>query len=67
MQTFNVTLINKSLYTVKTEYNSYLVKVDEIKGIGIYLEYEGGNSLIKTYKHTKMDIAIAYLFKTNIF
>jgi hypothetical protein len=67
MQSFNITKINKQRYQVKTQYNSFLILIDEVKGIGIYLEYEGGNQLIKQYYHQNLETAINYLFRENIF
>lgn len=67
LQIFNVSKLPSGNYTVKTNYNTYTVVVDEVKGVGIYLEHGDRNSLIKSYNKPDILIAIRYLFKETTF
>lgn len=68
-QTFNVCKLSTGNYSVKTNYNSYMINVNSVKGIAIYMEgtTNSGNWLIKSYRHTNILTAISYLFKKEIF
>lgn len=59
---FNVTRINKNLYGIKTTYNEFQMKVDAVKGIGIYLMCPSG-TLIKQYRHTKIEMGLNWIIK----
>ncbi len=67
MQQLLIAKLNSNRLCVTTTYNSYTVLVDDVKGIGIYMEYEGGNTLIKTYKGTKVEKAICFIYNKDIF
>ena len=59
---FNVTRINKKLYSIYTDYNEFQMVVDEVKGIGIYLMCPSG-ALLQTYKHTKVEMGLNWIIK----
>lgn len=64
MKTFNITQVKSDLYRVKTAYNEFEIKLDEHKGIGIYMMFPNcAGSLIKQYHHLKIEVALNYLIK----
>jgi hypothetical protein len=66
-QEFYVIKNNKCQYFVRTNYGSFQIIIDDVKGIGIYMQLdECPNTLIKQYRHIKVEKAIEYLFKKEI-
>ena len=64
MDTFNITKVKSDFYRVKTTYNEFEIKLDEHKGIGIYMMFpDCASSLIKQYHHLKIEVALNYLMK----
>lgn len=65
---FNVRKHSDNTYLVDTKFNKYELKVDEVKGIGIYLitDESGCGILIKSMKHTHIEKAIIYLWDKTI-
>lgn len=64
METFNVTKVKSDLFRVKTTYSEFEIKLDNEKGIGIYMMFPYSlGSLIKQYHHLKIEVALNYLMK----
>lgn len=58
----NTVKIKEGLFSVRTNYNEFQILSDVNKGIGIYLMCPSG-SLIKTYKHQKIEMALNWIMK----
>ena len=55
------------MYRVQTNYNKYEIYLDDNKGIGIYLMVDNKGMLIKQYYHQRIETAIMFLFREDIF
>lgn len=65
---FNITKVKYNLYRVKTDYNWFDIKIDEHKGIAIYMMFDDcPGVLIKQYHHQKIEVALNYLMREYLF
>lgn len=66
---FNITYsINGKCIYVETNYNTYHIYPDAVKGLAIYQEIPGSpNVLIKSYTGNKIMTAIQYLMRKESF